>query len=101
MTETITILPPKIIHRFNKILLMNTLQRREYDVYEKIIPMSLKRLRGCPGRQQEFDKLLAEFREIYERKTIEEAVYQAEIKKKAQERSRFPVTGGLMRFKRL
>lgn len=97
---TISSLPAQIKQFFNKNLLWEFLDfindrfNRIHKRFIKKVPSSHYR------RQREYQKLYKEFIELYERKKTEKANYDAEVKKKIQERPMFPATGGTVRFKR-
>ena len=91
-----------IQQHFNKFLLMNWLERLSHRVETEIKPLAEKKLKQAHiGRRREFVILLMKFNEVYERKKAEEADYQAALKKKIEERPRFPASSGTMRFKRI
>lgn len=97
---TRTVIPPQIIQYFNRHLL-DPLFGLYCDVRDLILPRAKKKIRPQDvGKQREFDKLYAEFLEVYERKKAEEAEYKEKVSKAAQERPRLPNEGGTMRFKR-
>jgi hypothetical protein len=99
---TTTINAPPISMIFDRNLLMNTLQRIYYKVETKIKPLSQKKLKDDHiGRRRHFVILLMKFNEAYERKTIEEADYQAEIKEKIKKRPCISTTGVTTRFRRV
>jgi hypothetical protein len=92
---------PTIKQYFNPNLLLSTLERLKYNVNNKILPLAMKKLQNCPGRQAEIDKLLDKFMSVYERKEIEEADYKAKNKKKIEERSCISISSRTMCFRRL
>ena len=100
ITRTIT--PPCISFGFDGDLLMSTLQRMDKSFRTKICPLAERKIKPeHVGRRREFDKMKAEFEELYERKKAEEADYSAEISKKIKERPRFSASGKTMFFKRI
>lgn len=101
MITTISSLPPAIIQRYNKFLLMTSLERMQWDYTNKIIVLAVKKLKNCPGRQREFDKLMHEWETIYGIKEIEEANYKSEMQEKIKKRSYIPTTSEIMPFKRI
>lgn len=95
-------LPPMIHQQFNKYLLMDFLDRSKMQLEEKIMPLSKKKIRDIDiGRKREFEILLVKFKEVYERKKNEKTNYEAALKEKAKERSSFPTSGGVCRFRRM
>ena len=99
---TIVSFPPPILQYFDPYLLLDYIERLLRRVQTIIIPKSAKKIRlQDVGKRRDFDKLLIEFHEVYERKTIEKAEYKAKIKEKAQKRPHIPNSGGVMRFKRM
>lgn len=94
-------LPPPILQSFNPYLLDNAIRRKKRILDDRILPLSLKKIRPQDvGKQREFQKLLKEFEEVYGRKTIEKAEYDAKVKEAAQKRPSIPNSGATMRFKR-
>lgn len=98
MIQTITILPPQITTQFDEMLLdpLYGLWKRFED---KIKPLYRKIRSQDVGKRKEFDKLTKEFEELYERKKIEKADYEAKIKN-AKKRPSIQNTGRTMRFTR-
>lgn len=101
MITTTTSIPPQIVQYFNRYLL-DPLYGSLRDLEDRLIPIANKKIRACDtGKRKEFDKLLKEYRETYERKKAEEAHYNAEINEKIKKRPSFPTTGKTMRFERV
>lgn len=102
MIKTVCCLPPPIQQYFNPLLLMEGHDRKKHYVENKIIPLSLKKIRSQDvGKRRQFDKQLKEFYQVYERKKIEKANYDAKIKEAAKKRPSLPATGGTCRFTRM
>lgn len=90
-----------IKQQFNRHLL-DPLYGFYMDVIEKLVPFANRKIRPQDvGKRREFDKLLKEYKETYERKKIEKANYEAEIKEKIKKVPRIPSTGETVRFKRM
>lgn len=97
--KTTTNTPPRIEQRFNPDLLLDPLGliKRKLD---KIIALSIKKIREKDvGKKREFEKLLKEFEEIYERKKIKKAEYDETVKNLAK-RSFIQNSGGTVYFRR-
>lgn len=87
--KTTTILPPPIKQFFDPMLL-DPLQGIKLTVENKIINLAKKKIRPQDvGKKREFERLLKQFYETYERKKIEETQYKEKIKK-ADKRSSLP-----------
>jgi hypothetical protein len=97
---TVSALPPEIKQSYNPFLLMTAMQRMHKD-YLSIGAFAIKKLKDCPGRKREFDKLADEWERVYGVKEIEEANYKAEVQEKNKKRSCIPTAGGTMVFKRI
>lgn len=93
--------PPQIKQSFDKFLLMTTLERTHWNYCNKIVPLAVKKLINCPGRQREFDKLMDEWEKIYGIKKNEEAHYEAKRQEKIKKRSSISTSEGTMQFKRI
>lgn len=77
---TTTILPPPIKQFFDPMLL-DPLQGIKLTVENKIISLAKKKIRPQDrGKKREFERLLKQFYETYERKKIEETQYKEKIK---------------------
>ena len=100
MIKTISILAPPIRFDLDPFLLDPLLgMKRRLD--NELIPRSKKKIREQDGgKRREFDKLLKEFEEVYERKKDEEVVYKARIKKAIEKRPHISATGRTVQFKR-
>ena len=99
---TTTVCAPTTSIIFDGNLLMNTLQRLHHKLENRIKPLAKKKLKDDHvGRRRQFIILLMKFNEAYERKTIEEADYQAEIKEKIKKRPHISTTGSTATFRRL
>jgi len=91
-------IPPLIKTKFDKYLLLSQTERCKHIVEEIITPLSLKKIRLIDvGKKREFEKLLYEFMELYERKKNEEEI---ENKKTKEKMSHFPIKGTTCTFKR-
>lgn len=102
MITTISCTPPPIVQNLNRKLLMSCLERINWDIQNTLIPKANKKIRTQDiGKKRKFDNLLAEFKEVYERKKIEEAEYKTKIKEKIEKRSNFSNTGQTCIFKRM
>lgn len=99
--ETTTTYTPMIRQTFDPYLLMNTLQRMNKLLNDKIIPLAEKKLRNLHGKKREFENLMKEWEEVYGRKTVEEADYQEDYKKKIAERPSISIASGTIRLKRI
>lgn len=87
---------------FNPDLLFTTLERVKKRLETKIKPLAEKKLREKDvGKRRQFIMYLIQFEELYERKTQEEADYQAKIEEENKKRPRIPNSSGTIRFKRL
>lgn len=99
---TIAQLPPPIKQYFNRFLLMDILERKKWSLENVIHPLAKKKIRPQDvGKQREFNLLLLKYQEIYERKKIEKADYEAACKEKEKKVPHFPTSGGTMRFRRM
>lgn len=98
--KTTTNTTPRIEQRFNPDLLLDALGHIERKS-NKIITLSIKKIREKDvGKKKEFEKLLKEFKEIYERKKIKKAEYDATIKNLVAKRPCIPNAGGTVYFRR-
>lgn len=98
--KTISMLPPEIRQQFSETLLDPLLDRLR-RVERKLILLADRKIRAQDTEKRKmFDALLEEFMELYERKTVEKAQYQAKIEN-AKKRSCIPATGGVVRFTRV
>jgi hypothetical protein len=103
MTVITTVnLPPLILQSFSSDLLSapvwNTLEYLENRM-KKIIEKASKKIRPQDTRKRkEFELLVKEFEELYERKKIEKDEYD---KKKKKRREEMLFVGSTMRFKRV
>lgn len=94
-------LPPVIMQYYNPLLLdhLNFLLSK---VEMEIIPLANRKIKPeHTGRRKQFDKLLKEYREEYERKKIEQVKYRAAIKEKAKKRPGLSNAGGTYVFARM
>jgi hypothetical protein len=66
-----------------------------------ICPLAIKKLHNCPGKQKQFNKLLGDFFEVYERKKIEKIDYNTKNKKEIEERPCIPNSAGIIKFKKI
>ncbi len=99
---TTTISAPAISMIFDGNILMNTLQRIHHKLENTIKPLCQKKLKDDHiGRRRQFIILLMKFSETYERKTIEEADYKAEIKAKIEKRPHISASSTSACFRRL
>ncbi len=99
MTTTISCLPPDILTSYDPYILDRLLGLKMH-IKNYVEPLFLKKNRAQDaGKRKEFNKLLREFEEIYERKKIEEKEYHEKIKNSAK-RSCLPIAGPTCRFKR-
>ncbi len=97
---TLNALPPFILQHFNSYLL-DPLLAMKMNVENKIIPLSKRKIREKDtGKKKEFEKLLKEYQETYERKKIEEEEYKTKIEN-AKKRPSIHLTAGTTRFTRL
>lgn len=70
MINTVTNLPPQILQKFNRFML-DPLYGIIMHIKENIVPLADKKIRPQDiGRRKEFDRLLKQAEEIYERKKI-------------------------------
>lgn len=98
--KTIINLPAMIRQNFDPLLWLDDIERYRWIVDNKIVPKRNKQIRSQDvGRARDFKKLLEEFEEIYERKKIEKAEYDAKIQK-AKKRRDLSITSGTCQFKR-
>lgn len=92
--------PPMVKQSFNPYLL-DPLMGMFMHINNKIIPLADKKLKiQDVGKKREMEKLIKEFKEVYERKKIEEEEYKAKIKN-AKKRSFIPNASETCTFKRL
>jgi predicted transcriptional regulator len=99
-TTTISSIPPQIIQSFNKKLLMSIIEISKETVESEIIRLYYKKIVLRPknsGKRKEFDKLIKEYYEEYERKKTQEEKYKAKIKD-SQQRSSISNSSSTMRF---
>lgn len=102
MSITSKILPPQIHQRFDPFLLMGFLERIYWNVMTNIDPLADKKIRERDiGRRREFDRLMQQFTEVYERKIKEEDDYQAAREEAFKKRSHIPTSSGTCKFKRM
>lgn len=102
MLTTINNLPPQIKQYFSPNLLMSYLERMMNDVLTEILPQAKKKFRPQDiGRRREFNILLSEFYQLYERKKAEEKAFKDEIKAKIKDRPHISDSGGTITFKRI
>lgn len=102
--ENRTIIPPQILQYYNSALL-STPYRVTPETFKSRLPKivlkaCMKYNLKCPGKKKEFNKLLSEFLEVYERKKIEDEEYQAK-KQDQEKRSSLSATGNTIIFKRM
>ncbi len=99
---TTSSLPPPIELGFDPRFLYGFLKYKKYRLEEEIIPLSIRKIRDIDtGKRREFDKLLKEFKEEYERKKAEEAEYEAKIEEALQKRPHISASSGVRRFKKM
>lgn len=96
---TITTVVPIISTSFDPYLL-DPMKGIKIRMEKIIIPLSIKKLRTQDvGKKRDFDKLLKQFYEVYERKKIEKEKYETKIKN-ASKRSGISSQGGTCQFRR-
>lgn len=99
-TTTISINPPEILCAFSPDLLMSPLYRNKKYVETKIARLQHRKIRlQDSGKRKEFDKLIKEYYEEYERKKTQEEKYTAKIKD-SPERPCVQNSSATIRFKR-
>jgi len=99
-STTISIVAPKILSSFSPDLLISILDRNKKNVETKILKLQRIKIRTQDlGKRKEFDKLIKEYYEEYERKKTEEKNYETKIKD-AHERSRLSTSSSTVQFKR-
>lgn len=102
MITTVVNLPPLIIQHYNEYFLRDLPDRLMLRVEEQIKILAVKKIRAQDiGKKRDFDNLLKQFYEVYERKKIEKAIYDAEIKEKREKVPRISATEGTMHFRRI
>jgi predicted methyltransferase MtxX (methanogen marker protein 4) len=81
---------------------LETYLERKLRYKNELITFSKKKIRiQDVGRQRDFDRLLKEYEELYERKKTEEVEYNAACEEKAKKRPHISNTGGIIRFSRM
>lgn len=97
---TTSILPPFCRYWYDSFLL-DPLLGLKIKMENKIIPLSIKKIRPQDvGKRREFDKLMEQYLEVYGRKKNEETEYKAKIEEATKKRPSFSNTGSTMRFER-
>lgn len=100
MTIIENITPPPIIQKFNKYMLDPMLEIKDY-VENVIIAKAKKKIRERDiGKKRQFDKLLFDFMETYERKKVEKDEYDEKIKEKTKEMRCISIRGSTTCFTR-
>jgi hypothetical protein len=100
MTKIVTHIPPPINNHFDLYMLDPMLSIKTH-VENVIIAKAKKKIRERDiGKKKQFDQLLFDFMETYERKKIEKNEYDAKIKEKTKKMRDFPTSGKTMCFER-
>lgn len=101
MTEIICVLPPIANQHLNPALLGPSPGLKIY-AEDKLIRLANKKIRSQDvGKRKEFDRLLIEYRKVYERKKIEEAEYKEAFEKAKKKRPCIPNTSKTAIFRRI
>ncbi len=101
MSKTISIIAPEIVQYFDRHLLGTFLDRIHHTVSNSIVPRANKKIRPQDVKKiRQFNALLNEFQEVYERKKIEEADYKAKVKEETKKRD-FQNAGQTSSFKKM